>query len=456
MTTVTLIYPYFKPHRDRSVFRFPPLGISYVAAGLREAGHDVSLLDCTFLQRSDALRAAVAARAEVVGIYCMATMTDEALWFAGHMRDHCRLMVAGGPLPTCDPAPFMAHFDIVVRGEGEQAMVELLRAHEGGCDLTSVRGIVYRNALVAPAKGEAGFSFTAERPAAKELDRIPFPARDLLPNDSYIRYGSKKYGYAITTVMSTRGCPFRCEFCSNVIYGGAYRERSPGSVVDEIENVLALGYDRISFADDVFTLNGRRVIEICHEIRRRGLGFRWECLGRVDALDYPLALEMKQAGCERIFFGIESGNDRMLRLMHKGITTQQARAAVEAAHSAGLQVGAFFILFYPGDTDDTVIETLRFAGSLPLDYLGLTKPYLLPGTALLERVMGQVTSSGRHDDPTAGHAPTPGAGASEAKMRCAVLKGQAEFRLKKRLGRLAPPLLELFGKSTDGLLRRMR
>ena len=135
--------------------------------------------------------------------------------------------------------------------------------------------------------------------------------------------------------MSTRGCPYDCEFCSNVVFGDSYRERSPGNVVDEIEEALALGYDRISFADDVFTLNRRRVIAICDEITRRRLRFSWECLGRVDSLDYETARAMREAGCFRIFFGIESGNDEILKLMKKQITTEQARSAVEAAHRRG-------------------------------------------------------------------------------------------------------------------------
>ncbi len=114
---------------------------------------------------------------------------------------------------------------------------------------------------------------TAERAFTRDLDSLPFPRRQLLPNQEYIRHGRSKYGYSITTVMSTRGCPFRCEFCSNVVFGGSYRERSPENVVDEIEQALALGYDRISFADDVFTMKPSRVIEICAEIQRRGLQF---------------------------------------------------------------------------------------------------------------------------------------------------------------------------------------
>jgi len=457
MSRVLLIYPYFKPRRDRSVFRFPPLGISYIAASLQEAGYDVRLLDCTFLERGEALQAALAAKADVVGVYCMATMMEEALWFASSLRDHCQLLVTGGPFPTCDPARFLAHFDVVVLGEGEEAMVELLRAHDADMDLGSVRGIAFRDERVGLKPGEVNLHFTEQRPLAKDLDCIPLPARDLLPNTSYIRYGKEKYGYSVTTIMSTRGCPFRCEFCSNVIHGGAYRERSTLNVMTEIEEVLALGYDRISFADDVFTLNRRRVSQLCREIGRRGLRFQWECLGRVDALDYPMALEMKHAGCTRIYFGIESGSNRILKLMNKQITTQQARDAVEAAHRAGIQAGAFFILFYPGDTDDTVIETLRFAGSLPLDYLGLTRPYLLPGTALLKRVAGRDSGDPRPpDDMLTPHSPSGNPGVSEAKLRFGILKGHAAFRMKRRLGALGSPFVHLFQKSTDGLLRLMR
>ena len=457
MTSVLLIYPFFKPSRDRSVFRFPPLGVGYIAASLQEAGHEVHLLDCTFLTRSGAMSIAMKKGAEVIGIYCMVTMLEDCLWFASHLRGNCKLMVAGGPLPTCDPIPFLEHFDIVVRGEGEQTMKELLRATIDGSDLGSIPGIVYRNKAFSHQKGGEEISYTTDRPFEKHLDRIPFPARELLPNEHYIRYGRKKYGYSITTVMSTRGCPHHCEFCSNVVFGGSYRERSPKNVVDEVEEALGLGYDRISFADDVFTLNRRRVLGVCEEIRFRGLQFRWECLGRVDTMDYSTALEMKKAGCTRIYFGIESGNDQILKLMNKKITTEQARSAVEAAHRAGLEVGAFFILFYPGETDETVLSTLRFATALPLDYLGLSMPYPLPGTALYDRVKDQITREWRSGESLFGsHVLTYDSDFSEAKMWFGIIKGHAQFRMKRRLGKLAPLFLRLFEKPTDALLRLMR
>jgi anaerobic magnesium-protoporphyrin IX monomethyl ester cyclase len=220
---------------------------------------------------------------------------------------------------------------------------------------------------------------------------------------------------------------------------------------------LALGYDRISFADDVFTMKKDRVVRVCREIRRRGLHFNWECLGRVDALDYPTAMEMKEAGCARIFFGIESGNDSILELMNKKATTEAARRAVNVAHQAGLQVGAFFILCYPGDTDDTVLETLHFATSLPLDYLGLSMPYPLPGTDLYKRTKDWITRDWHPDDsPLGDHVLIFNADFSEAKMWFAILKGHAQFKIKKRMGKLAPLFLNPFEKFTDAVFRLLR
>ena len=457
MTAVLLIYPYFKPRGDRSVFRFPPLGISYIAASLQQAGYSVRLLDCTFLQRYAALQIALEADVAVIGIYCMVSMNEACFWFAQQLRDRCQFLVAGGPLPTCDPEPFLDYFDVVVRGEGEQTMPELLSAFETGINLNAVAGIVFRSKEGKPEGGVGKSCYTAKRPFTRDLDPIPFPARELLPNQNYIQYGKKKYGYAITTVMSTRGCPYHCEFCSNVVFGGSYRERSPQNVVDEIEVALGFGYERISFSDDVFTMKRSREIEICKEILLRGLIFQWECLGRVDALDYPTAVAMKYAGCTRVFFGIESGDDQILELMRKEISSEQARQAVQAAHNAGLQVGAFFILFYPGDTNETVLNTLRFATTLPLDYLGLSMPYPLPGTALYERVRQQLNRTWQPEESLfGGHVLIYKSDFSEAKMWFGIIKGHIQFALKHRMGKLGDILANLFEKPTDILFKFLK
>ena len=449
MSSVLIVYPFIRRSLDRSRFRFPPLGPAYVAASIRREGHQVRLLDCTFLSREQALRLALAAGADVVGVYCMATMRDDALWFARQLRGRCTLLVAGGPLPTCEPESFFPAFDVVVRGEGEQTMVDLLAARAAGSDLDVVHG-----AVVA---GRTGDDAAPPRPLAQDLDALPFPARDLLPNAAYSRHGRRRYGYAVTTVMSSRGCPFACEFCSNVVFGDSYRERSPASVVDEIEEALALGYDRIAFSDDVFTLRRERVVAVCDEIERRGLRFDWECLARVDGVDRPTAERMRRAGCRTVFFGVESGSDEVLRLMGKGITAAQAREAVWAAHDAGLETGAFFILCYPGDSDETVLETLRYAGSLPLDYLGLSMPYPLPGTRLRERMEGRVTGESRPDGSLLLNQQLTYRGDfSAAKMRFAILAGRGQFELRRRLGRYGPAAARLTQAPAEALFRRLR
>ena len=456
MSKVLLVYPYFRPPRDRSVFRFPPLGISYLASSLLKAGHEVGLLDCTFMNKSEALKKALDSGAEVVGIYCMVTMLDDCLWLARQLRASARLLMVGGPLPTCDPHAFVEDFDVVVRGEGEQTVLEILQAYSSGGDFSTIPGLTLRRKATINGKQQEEAFSTSDRPFNNDLDGLPLPARHLLPNHSYIQFGRKKYGYAITTVMSTRGCPYECEFCSNVIFGGSYRERSAKNVVDEIEQALATGYDRISFADDVFTLHQKRVLEICAEISQRSLQFYWECLARVDSVDDATYAEMYKAGCRRVYFGIESGDDTILKLMNKKITADEARHAVMAAHQAGLQVGAFFILFYPGETNQTVLNTLRFATSLPLDYLGLTMPYPLPGTALYERVKGQIKREWRPGESVFGsHVLIYNADFSEAKMWFGIIKGHAQFEIKRRFGKLAPLILRFFEASTDWLLYRL-
>jgi len=438
MSSVLLVYPYFDPPRNRSIFRFPPLGPAYVAASLRAAGHDVTILDCTFLSREAALDRVQTAEVDVVGVYIMMTMRGDALALARAARGRCRLLVAGGPLPSCDPDAYTTDFDVVVRGEGERAMAEVLDTFERGT-LDELPIVVGPPSLAA------------------DLDSLPSPARDLLPNADYLAHWRRRGARSTTSVMTTRGCPFHCEFCSNAVFGVSYRARSAASVLDEVEEALSYGFERIHFADDVFTLDRRRLMDICAEIKRRGLRFGWECLGRVDSVDAETAAAMKRAGCERIFFGIESGSDATLALMNKRITVEKAQRAVEAARSAGLSAGAFFILCYPGEDDETVLTTLRFATRLPLDYVSFTMPYPLPHTALYDRLANQVTKEWvPPEHQIVDHVRIYDGEYSQAKMRFAILKGRVEFFLRHRLGRAAPLIVNPLEIATDVIFRLMR
>jgi len=449
MTKILLIYPYFRPGHNRSAFRFPPLGLGYLASSLERDGYHPQILDCTFLTHEDAFQRANEAKADIVGIYSMVTMRSVSLMFAKRLRDQCDLLVAGGPLPSCDPSPFWDDFDLVVRGEGESAIAEIVQAYEAGSGYGKIAGLAYRK--------EDRTIETPRRELQLDLDQIPFPARNLFPNRMYMDHWKKHFGYSATTVMTTRGCPFSCEFCSNAVFGTSYRERSSENVLNEVEEALALGYERIHFADDVFTLNKSRILRICKDISDRGLDFKWECLGRVDSIERTTAAAMKRAGCDRILFGIESGDEATLRLMGKRISLGQAERAIEAARSAGLKTGAFFILCYPGENDDNVLKTIRFATSLPLDYLSFTMPYPLPGTRLFERVKSKAVRDwdGR-TSMLSDHTLTFESEFSEAKMKFAILKGQVQFGLRKRLGRGAFLVNRPFEMLTNRVFRIMK
>jgi len=207
--------------------------------------------------------------------------------------------------------------------------------------------------------------------------------------------------------------------------------------VDEIEAVQELGYERVWFADDCFTLNRKRLLSICNEMVRRRMHVGWECLSRVDTVDLPVAEKMKEAGCVRVFFGLESGNDTILKIMNKQATVKQAEDAVNIFIKAGVQTGAFFILGYPGDNDRTVLDTVDFASSLPLDYLSFTFPYPIPGTPLFERVKNQmICEDWKEPDGfhLIKHVLLFRSSFSENKLKFAVFKGMAQFYIRKYLG----------------------
>jgi anaerobic magnesium-protoporphyrin IX monomethyl ester cyclase len=431
MAKVTLVYPYFQSSNDNSIFRFPPLGLGYVAASLRTQGIPVELVDCTFHRHEEVVEKVRHSNPQIIGIYSMFSMKKSSLELAQLFKDDCDLLVVGGPLPTSAPADFLGAFDVAAIGEGEETLVELVKCVEKGEDFSIVKGVAY--------KDRGKIRFTPARDFVQNLDDLPFPSRELFDNEAYKKYYSKRFGYTITSMITSRGCPFSCDFCSRPVFGTSFRTRSPSNIVDEVESIRSFDYDRVWFADDCFTLNRARLISVCDEIIRRGIDVNWECLSRADTVDREAACKMRQAGCIRVFFGIESGNNDVLALMRKQITVEQARKAVYAAKDAGLQVGAFFIVGYPGESDGTVLDTVRFASGLPLDYLSFTLPYPIPGTALFERVKGNGgVFADDWEEPKnwslIKHKLLYGSNFSEAKLKLAIGKAQLQFYGRRYLG----------------------
>ena len=454
MTKVTLVYPYFQPSNDNSIFRFPPLGLGYVAASLRTHGIPVELVDCTFLRSEEVVEKVRHSNPQIIGVYSMFSMKKSSLELARLFKDYCDLLVVGGPLPTLDATDFLEVFDVAVIGEGEESMVELVDCMEKSAGFSAVKGIAYKD------RGE--LRFTSPRGFVQNLDDLPFPSRELFDNEAYKKYYSKRFGYTITPMITSRGCPFNCDFCSRPVFGTSFRTRSPSNIVDEVESIVSFGYDRVWFADDCFTLNRGHLIGVCDEMIHRGIDVGWECLSRVDTMDREVARKMRRASCVRVFFGIESGNDDILALMRKQITVGQARKAVYSAKAAGLQVGAFFIVGYPSESDGTVLDTVRFASGLPLDYLSFTLPYPIPGTPLYERVKG----NGRvviddWEEPKnwslIRHKLLYGSSFSEAKLKFAIGKAHLQFYGRKFLGERGYGVVGVpFERLTDLAFKLMR
>ena len=360
-----------------------------MAAILRENGFgNISLIDSMANKYSneDIIDLLKQNEPDVVGISFGTQIRFSAFDLAKLVKNNFpkTLVVVGGPHPTLtaqDTLENIPEIDIVVRGEGELSFLNLVKAIDKGEDLINIKGISFKN-----KKGEIVHNVN-EAPI-QNLDSLPLPARDLLPMEKYdqITALSKK---RCTNIMTSRGCPYHCVYCStSEQWGHAIRHRSAKNVVDEIELILKNYpfFEGIRFFDDVFTMDKQRVIDICREILRRKLNFVWECEARVNTIDEEIVREMKKAGCEFIDLGIESGSNRILKNIKKSITVEQAIEAVKTIKKAGIGLKVFFMHGLPGETYEDIKKTVFLSRHLFYDLKveGTTQgiSIIYPGTSL--------------------------------------------------------------------------
>lgn len=359
----------------------PPLGLAYLAASLRGAGATVRILDFVVVPRTQRRLAETLSdfAPDAVGVTAVTMNVDPALEIVRWVKkmDAGVRTVMGGPHVSFRAEETLMEnptLDAVVVGEGEATFVELLEAWDDGRALDGVAGIVVRQGR--------GARRTPRRERIADLDSLPDPARDLL---SLGRYRALGLPVSMTT---SRGCPHRCIFCvGRKMVGGRVRYRSARRVVDEMEALAACGFRQVNVADDLFTANDRHCRNICDEILRRGLDVRWTAFARVDSVSEQKLRRMRQAGCTTVSFGVESGSEALLRTARKGIHRAQVLAAVEMCRRAGVEPHASFLLGLPGETPDTLDETLAFGRTLQdrgVAYgFHLLAPF--PGTEVRER-----------------------------------------------------------------------
>lgn len=388
---ILLIFP---PIRENDVPRNFPTGMGLIAATLKNAGYNVTVWDVNGWRYSkeDVLEKIKHADFDVVGMGGLIPVYRYVKWLVPHLKErnpNCKI-VLGGPVGT-----YLAELvltknpvDVIVDGEGENTILDLVAAYSKGRGLNTVSGIYYKDE-------DGNVNRTPAREVVQDLDTLPFPAWDMFPmEETYMKNPVVGLGRDMD-VISSRGCPYLCTFCAPS-FGRKYRYRSPEHVLEEIRQLKKLyDVDFISFQDDLFVTNRQRVFDFCEALIRSELfgKIKWSCTGRVNLVDEPLLRAMKDSGCVSVSFGIESGSQYILDSLKKAFRVEQAVEAIGLCEKLGLRHPSSFIIGSPMETTETLEETVQFAirANVPVQALMINTPY--PGTPLFYEALkkGKIT-----------------------------------------------------------------
>ena len=361
-----------------------PLGLGYLAAVLKQKGFEISIIDACFDSTSieEIIDKIKIYQPDLVGIGSLTHLLKSSIELAKKIKEYNNnIKIAfGGPHATYDYENLLRlkYIDYIVIGEGEQTFLELCEKLRDNEPIEDVKGIAFM--------GSGGTLKKAPyRPLIEDLDKLPFPARELLDFNKYI----KSYGLLEKSVdvMSSRGCTNRCVFCSSSHLFGKWRTRSPENIIAEIKELVTKYPEikSINFMDDDFTADKVRVLRLCNLIISEGLSrYDWVCLARVDQLDEEMVFNMKAAGCKRVHLGIESGSPEILKNINKRISLDEARSAVDLLTKSGIEPYSFFMVGHPGETDETIALTKRFAKELKSANTGFFVTQIFPGTRLAQ------------------------------------------------------------------------
>jgi anaerobic magnesium-protoporphyrin IX monomethyl ester cyclase len=359
----------------------PPLGIAYIGAVLEKNGHEVKIIDAPPLSMGikEIVKEAEIFAPDYIGLSVSTVDFNKSLELGKELKIRLKSpIIIGGPHVTAVPEEVMRYscFDFGVIGEGEETIIELLKTLKNKDDLNKVDGLIFRkNKKITKNK---------PRQYIDNLDQIPFPARHLMPVlTAYHPTPATYQNFPVGTMITSRGCPYQCNFCFRGVFGNKWRFRTPENVVAEMEILIKeYGAKEIRLWDDTFNADTERVKDICRLIIKKKLKFSWTCLGRVNKADKEMFKLMKKAGCWQISFGIESGNEEILKSLNKGISKRMVEESIKETTEAGIQALGFFILGLPGETEMTMRETIDFAKSLPLSVANFTIATPYPGTKL--------------------------------------------------------------------------
>jgi radical SAM superfamily enzyme YgiQ (UPF0313 family) len=380
MLNITLVNP---PQFTR--YPQPPIGLALITAILEKAGYPVTLLDANALGLKPADIPARVHGADIVGLTAMTPTISTAIEIARYLKQAKPGLdiIMGGAHATMLPEETMVSapdVDVIVKGEGDETIIDLIKAIEGKTPLDSVAGIYYRK--------EGKIVHTADRPAVTDVDSLPFPDYKSLPWKLYRPHPPHGMSMPFGAVVTSRGCPYHCAYCSKPVFGTRCRAQSPERVVEELAYLQKkFGVKEVAFYDDSFTLDKKRIHGISELIISRKMKLAWTCETRVNLVDKELLRHMKQAGCYAIAYGLETAAPEILATLQKGTTIEQAKAAARDTRAAGIQIIGYFMIGSPGETPETIQQTIDFAKRLKVDFAQFSVTTPFPGTELYEIYM---------------------------------------------------------------------
>ncbi|HZU24394.1 MAG TPA: radical SAM protein [Bryobacteraceae bacterium] len=364
------------PKEQRIMKPYPPLGILYLSSHLRRLGFDVEIYDSTFGSRAELFRLLETGRPSVLGVCANLLTRPEALRIVAHAKSRGWFVVVGGPEPANYAEQYLdAGADAVVQGEGERAMACLLAClKQGGSLSPDLPSLIYR----AP---DGQIVRTAKAPLIEDLDAQPWPDRERIDIERYVRTWRDRHGTGSLSLITARGCPYHCRWCSHAVYGNTHRRRSPVAVVDEVQHLLErYGPDMLWLADDVFTIHHGWLFKYAAEMRSRGLKIPFECITRADRLNAQVADTLAELGCMRVWIGSESGSQRILDAMQRGVRVEQVQRAMDLCRAAGIQTGMFIMWGYEGEETEDIEATVAHVKRCKPDVCLTTVSYPIAGT----------------------------------------------------------------------------
>lgn len=374
---IVLVSPWWKNENS-----YPPLGLAYIGAVLEKDGHEVKIVDMTLdtnILEEDKADDIISFSPDIIGISCMSHNYANAIKIASYIKKKANIpIVFGGPHPTIMYKDILKNgfVDFIIMGEGEETFKKLCQNLETNT-FENIDGLCHAHNEVCIINPKNDF--------INNLDEIPFPARHLLRMKDYKLFDD--YGNRMATIISSRGCPYRCTYCYKGLFGVTYRERSPQNIIEEIKQCKEeFGYNSFYFIDDLFTMSPKRIYGLTKAIKEENLDIRWQCLARVNNSTLEMFNQMKDSGCYKVHFGIESGNQNILNRVKKGITIGQVRNAVKNCKKARIRTKGYFMLGLPGDTMETMQDTLDFATELKLDDAMFSIATPFPGTELWNNI----------------------------------------------------------------------